>query len=98
MDSFSLHRCAPPQQYSRRLTCLRFGECDLAEPTVSGYNVYRGTATGGPYTLIGSATGLTYTDRSVSAGGTYYYVTAAKDSNGDVSAYSNQAQATIPTP
>ncbi len=64
----------------------------------SGYNVYRGTVSGGPYSLIASVTGLTYTDESVTAGATYYYVTATTDSNGDVSAYSNEATAKIPTP
>jgi hypothetical protein len=65
---------------------------------VSGYNVYRGTSNGGPYSKINPAfvTLFTYTDSSVSSGNTYYYVTTAVDSTGVESAYSNQASAKIP--
>jgi len=68
---------------------------------VAGYNVYRGTTSGGPYTLLNTTSlisGTTYTDTAVQAGQTYYYVAAAVGSNGDVSAYSSQVTATIPTP
>jgi hypothetical protein len=67
---------------------------------VTGYNVYRGTQSGGPYTKINpspvAATG--YTDTAAQAGATYYYVTTAIDSNNNESAYSNEAQAVIPAP
>jgi len=68
--------------------------------TVAGYNVYRGTQTGGPYALINGSpdASTTYTDTSVQAGQTYYYVVTAVDSSGTESVYSNQAQALIPTP
>jgi hypothetical protein len=68
--------------------------------TVVGYNVYRSTTSGGPYTLITSSlvSGTTYSDTSVSAGVTYYYVVTAVDSSGNESAYSNEASATVPTP
>jgi fibronectin type 3 domain-containing protein len=66
--------------------------------TVSGYNVYRGTADGGPYTLINLSllTGPSYTDTTVQSGLTYYYVTTAVDSSGVQSVDSNQVIATIP--
>ncbi len=66
---------------------------------VAGYKVYRGTASGGPYTLVGSV-GLTtsYTDNTVMSGTTYYYVVTAVDSNNNVSPNSNQAQAVVPVP
>jgi len=66
--------------------------------SVSGYNVYRGTTNGGPYTKMNSSliTGLTFTDTAVSSGSTYYYVTTAVDSSGEESTYSNQATAKIP--
>jgi len=66
--------------------------------TVSGYNVYRSTTSGGGYVLINSGLvlGLSYTDSSVQNGTTYYYVTTAVDSSGDESSYSNEAQAVIP--
>jgi len=68
-----------------------------SDPNISGYNVYRGTTDGGPYsrinsTLIGTPS---YIDTSVASGVTYYYVTTAVNTAGE-SAYSNQATATIP--
>ncbi|HYL62883.1 MAG TPA: choice-of-anchor D domain-containing protein [Candidatus Methylomirabilis sp.] len=66
--------------------------------TVSGYNVYRSTVSGGPYTKINSAllTVLTYTDSTVQSGTTYYYVATAVDSSGNESVNSNEVSATIP--
>jgi ASPM-SPD-2-Hydin domain-containing protein/centrosomal CEP192-like protein len=68
--------------------------------SVVGYNVYRGTQSGGPYDAITSApdANKAYTDSTVVAGSTYYYVVTAVDSSGNESVYSNQAQAVIPTP
>jgi hypothetical protein len=68
--------------------------------TVAGYNVYRGTLSGGPYSKINSTliTGLTYTDNTVSSGATYYYVITAVAADGTESSFSNQVQAVIPTP
>ncbi len=66
---------------------------------VTGYYVYRGTASGGPYTKLSSLlSGTSYVDGTVQAGQSYYYATTAADSSGDESAYSNQVQAIIPTP
>lgn len=66
--------------------------------TVTGYNVYRGTTDGGPYSGINGVpvTQLSYTDSSVSSANTYYYVTTSIDSAGSESGYSNQASAKIP--
>ena len=66
--------------------------------TVSGYNVYRGTASGGPYTRINSSLvgTLSYTDSTVQSSTTYYYVTTAVDASGNESAYSNEVPASIP--
>ncbi|MGB2779076.1 MAG: choice-of-anchor D domain-containing protein, partial [Candidatus Acidiferrum sp.] len=63
--------------------------------TVSGYNVYRGTVSGGPYTQINPSliTTLTYTDSTVVSGTTYYYVATAVDSSGNQSVNSNEASA-----
>jgi centrosomal CEP192-like protein/ASPM-SPD-2-Hydin domain-containing protein len=65
---------------------------------VVGYNVYRGSVSGGPYSKINSAleTSTAYTDSSVNAGQTYYYVTTAVNSSGTESGYSDQAEAVIP--
>jgi hypothetical protein len=67
---------------------------------ITGYNVYRGSVSGGPYGKINSALDATaaYTDNSVLAGQTYYYVTTAVDGSGGESGYSNEAQAIIPSP
>src|SRR5436309_3277955 len=66
--------------------------------TVSGYNVYRGTVDGGPYTLMNASlvTGQSYTDTAVQSAVTYYYVTTAVDSNNVESLHSNQVTAVIP--
>jgi len=65
-----------------------------------GYNVYRGSQSGGPYAKINSAldASTTYIDSSVQAGQIYYYVTTAVDSSGAESSYSNQFQASVPSP
>jgi hypothetical protein len=69
-------------------------------PNIVGYNICRGTASGGPYTQLNSThvTATTYIDNSVQAGKTYYYVTTAVDTSGDESGYSNLAIAVIPNP
>jgi hypothetical protein len=65
-----------------------------------GYNIYRGTASGGPYTMINSSLDSTtaYTDSEVVSGQTYYYVATAVNSKSEESGYSNQATAVIPSP
>lgn len=67
---------------------------------VTGYNVYRGIAPGGPYAKVNSAliAGTSYTDNSVLPGQTYYYVATAVDSGGNESAYSTPAaQSVVPS-
>ncbi len=69
-------------------------------PNIAGHNVYRSTVAAGPYTRVNSnlVTPTTYLDAAVQAGVVYYYVVTAVDTNNNESAYSNQAQATIPAP
>jgi len=69
-----------------------------ASANAVGYNVYRGTVSGGPYTMINSSLNSTtaYTDSTVVSGQTYYYVATAVDGSSNESGYSNQAQAVIP--
>jgi hypothetical protein len=65
---------------------------------VAYYNVYRGTASGGPYNLLGSnITATSYTDSTVQLGATYFYVTTAVDANRVESVYSNEFPAVIPS-
>lgn len=63
-------------------------------PTVTGYNVYRSTVTGGPYTKLTATpvSATTYFDPTASLGGqTLFYVVTAVDSLGVESSNSNQA-------
>lgn len=66
------------------------GESDL-----SGYNVYRATASGGPYTKINTSqvVGEAYTDTGLTNGTSYYYVITALDTSGNESGDSTEAVA-----
>ena len=71
-----------------------------SDPSVVGFNIYRGKTHGGPYQKINTAleASTTYTDYTVVAGTTYYYVTTAVDGTGKQSGYSNETKAIIPSP
>jgi hypothetical protein len=64
------------------------------------YNIYRGTVSGGPYTMINTSSVSTtaYTDSAVVSGDTYYYVATAVNASSEESGYSNQTTAVIPSP
>jgi hypothetical protein len=68
--------------------------------TVSGYNVYSSTVSGGSYTKLNSSliTSTSYTDSTVLSGRTYFYVVTSVDPVGMESVFSAEASATIPTP
>jgi fibronectin type 3 domain-containing protein len=64
-----------------------------------GYNVYRGTASGGESATPLNSTpiaGTTYDDESVQAGQTYYYTIATVSSSGTQSADSSEVSASVP--
>jgi hypothetical protein len=65
---------------------------------VSGYNVYRGSQTGGPYQRVNTTllSAFGYTDSAVASGQNYFYVVTAMDSAGNESGFSNEAVAVIP--
>ena len=67
---------------------------------ITGYNVYRSLVSKGTYTRLNTALvpATSFQDANVSPGATYYYVTTAMNSQGVESTYSNQAQATVPSP
>jgi fibronectin type 3 domain-containing protein len=71
---------------------------DASTSSVIGYNVYRGTQSGGPYSKLNASpvSVTTYTDASVQSGTTYYYVSTAVNSSNVESTYSNQATAAVP--
>ena len=66
------------------------------DPNLAGYNVYRSTASGGPYAqLNGSLVSFSiYTDAAVVNGTTYYYVVTAVNLGDQESGFSNEASAT----
>jgi hypothetical protein len=84
---------APTPQHKVSLTWLA-----STTPTVVGYNMYRASVSGGPYTKLNSSliSSTNYVDSSVENGKTYFYVATAVDSGGIESTYSNQASANIP--
>src|SRR4029077_3445587 len=68
---------------------------------LQGYNVYRSTVSGGPYTKISpvlAASALLFTDTSPVSGKQYFYVVTAVDTSGAESAASTQVAVTIPVP
>ena len=66
---------------------------------VAYYNVYRGTMSGGPYSLLGTnITATSYSDSTVQSGATYFYVTTAVDTSRVESIHSNEFVAVIPSP
>ena len=65
---------------------------------VTGYKLYRGATSTGPYTLLKSVAATSYTDNTVLSGQTYYYVVTAVDSTNAESAFSTPVQAVVTTP
>ncbi|MFL6624534.1 MAG: fibronectin type III domain-containing protein [Sulfurifustis sp.] len=63
---------------------------------VAGYNVYRSTTSGGPWTRANASLVATtsYSDAGLSANTKYYWVVRSQNSSGAESANSNQASAT----
>ena len=72
---------------------------NLEGSSIDGYNIYRGTHSGGPYTRLNSSPrpGADFTDATVKSGTTYYYVATSIDS-GVESGYSDEAVAVVPSP
>jgi fibronectin type 3 domain-containing protein len=64
----------------------------------TGYDVLRGSASGGPYGVLTQVAGTSYTDAAVVGGTTYYYVVTADFSGGSRSPESNEANATASQP
>lgn len=67
-----------------------------AQSGATSYNVLVGTASGGPYTLVGNTTSAAFSDRSgLTAGTTYYFVVDPLNGTTEI-CQSNQATVTIP--
>jgi len=84
----------PPGSHSVSLTWI------ASTSNVAGYHVYRSASSGGPYSKLTSVpvSATSYTDSSVQAGATYYYVATAVGSANNESGYSVSVKATVPTP
>jgi hypothetical protein len=67
---------------------------------VLGYNAYRATVSGGPYTKLTNpaTTQAIYTDLNVQAGGSYFYIVTAVGTDLAESVPSNEAKTTVPVP
>jgi hypothetical protein len=63
---------------------------DNTEPDLAGYNVYRATAPGGPFTKVNTSlvTTSAYTNTGLTSGTTYYFYVTAVDTTGNESAAS----------
>ena len=84
-----------PQQHSVALTWNASQSQDVV-----GYNIYRRTQAGSYGSPLNTSlnTTLAYTDNTVAAGQTYFYVARAVDGNDVESGNSNEVQAVVPTP
>ncbi|HEV8492162.1 MAG TPA: choice-of-anchor D domain-containing protein [Candidatus Angelobacter sp.] len=68
---------------------------------LQGYNVYRSTVSGGPYTKLSptlSPTTLLFTDTTPLSGKQYFYVVTALNTSGAESSASSEVAVTIPFP
>jgi Glycoside hydrolase family 44 len=86
----------PPAAPSGLTATAGTGQVSLswtASHGANSYSIKRSTASGGPYTQIGTATTNSYIDTSLTQGTTYYYVVTASNSSGQ-SGDSNQVSAT----
>jgi fibronectin type 3 domain-containing protein len=79
-----------PGNATASLTWSPVSASDLA-----GYNLYRGTATGGPYTKVNTSVigGTSFNDTGLTNGTTYFYVVRSIDTTGNESGNSTQTSA-----
>ncbi len=76
-------------------TIVSLNWSDNSEIDINGYNVFRSTTSGGPYTRINEnlLTSSDYNDNSVTNGTLYYYVVTAVDTSSNESANLGQVAA-----
>jgi fibronectin type 3 domain-containing protein len=63
---------------------------------VAGYRILRAETTGGPYELVGQATGIVYKDLLLETGQPYFYIVQAFDASGVRSPYSAEGAGLLP--
>jgi autotransporter-associated beta strand protein len=98
----------PPAIPSRPVVVNKSGQIDLTWEPASGavtYKVKRGTVSGGPYVVIGTASTTSYSDTAVTNGSPYYYVVSSvgntKESGNSAEAFGVPGASTVtwsPTP
>jgi hypothetical protein len=89
-------RTTPPVQSAQHTVTLSWY---ANYPPVAGYNIYRGTAHGGPYSNLNSSLQATtsFNDATVQSGTKYYYVVTAVDTQNQESDYSAEVEVAIPS-
>jgi fibronectin type 3 domain-containing protein len=93
----------PPEGLFSRLDIVNHVILSWNEPSDTGglsisiYQIYRSSTSGGPYTSIGSNSLPSYSDSSVERGTTYFYVVRAVNAMGE-SINSNEDGVAIPPP
>jgi glycosidase len=66
----------------------------VGDPTLYGYEVLRGDASGGPYTQLARVTATSFVDTAVAEGATYYYLVRSVDLSFNRSGNSAEVAAT----
>jgi hypothetical protein len=66
----------------------------VGDPSLYGYELLRGDAAGGPFTLLARITGTSYNDTAVNQGATYFYVVRSIDYSFNRSANSSPVEGT----
>jgi subtilisin len=89
----------PAQVTGLTITTVSSSRLDLSwnansESDLNHYNVYRSTASGGTYELVGSPTTNSYSDTGLTASTTYYYKVGAEDNAGNEGLLSEEAAGT----
>ncbi len=87
---------APPAAPSNLVATAGEAQVSLtwtASQSAVSYSLKRAATSGGPYALVASVPGTSYTDTNLTNGTTYYYVVSAVNSSGE-STDSSQANAT----
>jgi len=69
-----------------------------SESDLAGYNIYRSNQSGSGYVRLNASliTGTNYSDSSIAAGQTYYYVCTAVNDSDLESGFSNEVPFTVP--
>ena len=86
--SFTIDTVPPAQITEVTVTTMDSSQLDVSwtantEPDLSYYNVYRSSATGGPYALVASPNFNLYSDSGLMASTDYCYVVTAVDNAGN---------------